>query len=200
MNLNSPSLFIRQRYELAELIGFETRNKYEITDSNGLQVAFAVEQSKGILGFLFRQFLGHWRPFEVLVFDPQKNLVMKIVHPFRFFWQRFEIQSAQGKFLGVVQQRWAILSKKFDVHLGHGEVSFTMRSPVWKIWTFPIKNLQGQEVATIRKKWAGLLSEGMTDKDNFELSFQSPALSDEQKMLFLACGLFIDLQYFERKS
>src|SRR5688572_26205255 len=45
-------LYVRQSHELAELLGFETRNKYGIYTSDQRQVGFVAEQSKGILGFL----------------------------------------------------------------------------------------------------------------------------------------------------
>ena len=65
-------LIVRQRRELAELFGFETRNKYEIASESGGALAFAAEQQKGIAGFLFRQFLGHWRTFEIKFFSPDR--------------------------------------------------------------------------------------------------------------------------------
>ncbi len=66
---NYSKLIIRQRRELFELIGFETRNKYEICDADKNVIGFCAEQNKGILGFLFRQFLGHWRSFEIHFYD-----------------------------------------------------------------------------------------------------------------------------------
>ena len=61
----SNELYVRQQRELGELLGFETRNKYAISTPDRMEVAFAAEQQKGILGFLLRQFLGHWRTFEI---------------------------------------------------------------------------------------------------------------------------------------
>ena len=40
-------LHVRQHHELGEWFGFETRNKYEISDESGRPVAYAAEQSKG---------------------------------------------------------------------------------------------------------------------------------------------------------
>jgi hypothetical protein len=44
-------LMVRQRFEAAELFGFESRNKYDIVSESGAQVAFAAEQQKGFMGF-----------------------------------------------------------------------------------------------------------------------------------------------------
>ena len=71
--LQLSTLIVRQRAELAELLGFETRNKYSIEGEQGQALAFAAEQQKGTLGFLLRQFLGHWRSFEIQFFDPLRT-------------------------------------------------------------------------------------------------------------------------------
>jgi len=205
---DSPSLIIRQRRELAELFGFETRNKYSIELESGESIGFAAEQQKGILGFILRQLLGHWRRFHFTIFDREKNPVLHAVHPFRFFFQRMELYTrdpaqAGSEKLGAIQQRFAIFSKKFDLEDPSGKVILYVRSPFFRIWNFPVYSIQAgqdQEVARISKKWGGLLREAFTDADQFKIEFLDPTLSPEQRILLLAAGLFVDLQYFERKA
>lgn len=192
-------LIIQQRYEGAELLGFETRNKYEILDSNRNSFGFAAEQQKGVFNFLARQFLGHWRAFEIFFFDPQRRHVMTACHPFRFFFQRLEVQDAHGRFLGVIQQRFSLLSKRFDVKDSSGHPLFQIASPLWRLWTFPFFR-NDQQLAIVSKKWSGLLSEGFTDKDNFHVDFLDENLKTDERSLILASAMFIDLQYFERKA
>lgn len=192
-----PKLRIRQRFEALELLGFETRNKYLIEDLSGKQVAFAAEQQKGLGGFLFRQLLGHWRTFEIQIFDIKRELVLRAHHPFRWYFERLEVYDAAGRFLGALQRRFSILTKVFDVEGPTGNVALTVRSPIWKIWTFAF--MRGEkEVAVVRKKWTGLLAEGFTDKDVFEVDFGE--LESNERPLLLAAGIFIDLRYFERKA
>lgn len=192
-------LFVRQVHEIAELLGFETRNKYSITDEQGHQIGFAAEQQKGLLGFLFRQFLGHWRTFEVHFFTPQRQLFLIGYHPFRWYFERIEVRTPQGKLTGALQKRFSILTKRFDVENEFGHVVLQVSSPVWRIWTFPFFN-HGREVARVQKKWSGLLSEGFTDKDNFLVEYLDPSLSDEIRQLIMSSAVFIDLLYFERKA
>lgn len=194
-----PSIHIRQRRELVELLGFETRNKYEINDQDGRLLGFAAEQSKGVLGFLLRQFLGHWRRFEIHVFDRQKQLAWIGTHPFRWFFQRLEIKDNEGQSIGAIQQRWAILHKRFDVEDAGGRVIMEVKSPLWRIWTFPFIR-RGETVAVIEKKWGGILKEVFTDGDTFRIQFQSTDLSAHERALIVTAGLFIDLQYFEQKA
>jgi hypothetical protein len=73
-----------------------------------------------------------------------------------------------------------------------------MESPIWKIWTFPFIR-DGREVAMLRKRWGGLLTEALLDKDMFTIEFNKD-LTYREKALIIAAGLFVDLQFFESKA
>ncbi len=193
-------LIIRQRRELAELFGFETRNKYEICDEKNNVLGFCAEQNKGILGFLFRQFLGHWRSFELHFFDHQRNEFLKTYHPFRFIFQEFTVMDAQNNPIGRVHQRFGILTKKYDVQDTNGRLMFTMRSGLLSFWTFPFNNVAGFERAVVQKKWSGFFKELFLDADNFLITYKDPTLTEKERQLILAASVFTDLQYFERKA
>lgn len=194
----ATELYVRQKHELAELFGFETRNKYAISTPDRREVAFAAEQQKGVFGMLMRQFLGHWRTFEIIFFGADRRPLFTAVHPFRWFFQRLEVFGDGGERLGAVQQRWAWLRKSFDVEDASGNVVLEMRAPIFSFWTFPFTR-NGSEVAHIEKKWSGALSELFTDKDNFRVRFTRD-LKPVERVLVLAAAIFVDLQYFERKA
>ncbi len=194
-----PSLILRQRKELAELIGYESRNKYEVLDPNGAAILYAAEQGKGLGAMLLRQFVGHWRSYEIHVFDNMRNVILRAVHPFRWFFQRLEVFDGAGRPIGALQQRWAFFHKRFDVEDVSGRVLMTVSSPFWKPWTFPFER-GGQRVAAVLKKWSGALTEIFTDADTFRVEFENPALTPDERALLLCAGLFIDMQYFEHKA
>jgi hypothetical protein len=198
--LRAPVLQVQQRRELAELFGFETRNKYSIETERGELLAYAAEQQRGILGFLLRQFLGHWRRFEIHFFDRNRRPLFRAVHPFRWIFARLEVVTPEGERLGALQQRFSILSKRFDVEGPLGEVFLQVRSPVWRIWTFPFTAGDGRERAVIEKRWSGLLREAFTDGDRFRIRLVDSELTPEERALLLAAGIFIDLRYFEAKA
>ena len=201
MNLNEvKELYIKQKKELAELFGLETRNKYEISDKNKKPILYVAEQQKGFMGLIFRQILGHWRTFEIHVFKTDRSLFIRAIHPFRFFFQRLDVLDQHDNLLGSIQQRFAIFSKKFDVLDHHGKVLLRVSSPIWKIWTFPFFNQFKIEAARIEKKWSGLLKEAFTDADNFRLEFIDQNLTDDQRKILIASSIFIDLIYFEKKA
>ncbi len=196
---NETSVFIRQQHELAEWLGFESRNKYQISDSQGHPLAFAAEQSKGFLGWLMRQFLGHWRSFEVHFFNTDRQEILIARHPFRFFFQRMEFSTPDGKFIGAVQKRFSILTKRFDVENEKGLVIMEVASPLFKLWTFTFKS-HGKDLAHVRKKWSGVVSEFFTDRDNFLVEFVDPTLTLHEKTKIMAAAIYIDLIYFENKA
>jgi hypothetical protein len=188
-----------QKRELAEFFGYETRNKYAITLESGESVGFAAEQQKGFLGFLFRQWLGHWRSFDILLFDSNRQPVLTISHPFRFFFQRLEIVGADKRPVGAIQQRFSILSKWFDVEAPDGRVLFQVRSPLWSPWTFAFER-NGARMAVVQKRWSGFFREALTDADRFRVQLETSSLSPGERLLILAAALFIDLRYFEKKA
>jgi uncharacterized protein YxjI len=192
-------VLVRQRHELAEWFGFETRNKYEVMSSSGQSLAFAAEQGRGIFGLMLRQMLGHWRRFELHFFTPDRQEFMRAVHPFRWYFEELVVADSQGRSLGRVVKRFAILSKKFVVRDASDQVLMTVSSPIWKIWTFPFER-NGREVAVVRKKWSGLLAEAFTDKDTFSVEIQDPSLNEDTRRLLLAAALYIDLMFFEKKA
>ncbi len=193
------SLILRQRTEIAELFGFETRNKYEISDHNGLTIGFAAEQSRSLLGFIFRQLFGHWRRFDILIFTPQRQPVYRARNRFRIWFTRIEVAHVSGAPLGAIQKRFSLFSKKFDIEDSQGRIQLTVRSPFWKIWTFPVSS-NGIERAVIRKKWSGALTEILLDKDRFRIDFTDASLTQDHRALLLVAALFIDLEYFESKA
>jgi uncharacterized protein YxjI len=199
---NLPStqrLSVKQIFELAEIFSFETRNKYRISDEGGRDVAYAAEQQKGFLGFLMRQFLGHWRSFEIHIFDTHRQPILTAHHPFRWFFQRLEVRDANQRLIGVLERRFSFLTKKFDVLNGQGLPLFEVSSPFWRIWTFPFRR-QGRDMARISKKWSGLGYEMFTDRDNFLVEFLDPSLTADERALVLAASIFVDLMYFERSA
>jgi len=194
-----PALVLRQRKELAELFGYESRNKYEILDPHGTAILYAAEQGKGLGSMLGRQFFGHWRSYEIHVFDNARNVILRALHPFRWFFQRLEVVDASGRALGALQQRWAFFHKRFDVEDASGRVLLTVSSPFWRPWTFPFERA-GQRVASVVKKWSGALTELFTDADTFRIEYEQPNLTPDERALLLCAGVFIDMQYFEAKA
>lgn len=191
-------LHVQQVHEAFELLGFETRNKYQIIDDDGKPVAYAAEQSTGLGGTILRQILGHWRAFSVIIFDQNKKPLYEMQFPFRWFWKTLYLSTPEGRRIGHLQQRFAIFRKKFDVYDVNGRLLANINSSFFRFWTFEFQN-NGRSIGKIQKKWSGMLSEIFTDKDNFVVTFNSE-LEEDKRALMLATSIMVDIIYFENNK
>lgn len=123
-----------------------------------------------------RQLMGHWRSYEIHVFDAARNVVVRAIHPFRWFFQRLEAVGADGRRIGALQQRFAFFSKFLHVEDAQGRTVMTVRWPIWRPWTFPFE-CAGRQVAVVAKKWSGALTELFTDADSFRIEFSAQELT-----------------------
>ena len=192
-------LFVKQTFELAEIFNFETRNKYRILNESGRDVAYAAEQQKGVFSFILRQFLGHWRSFEIHFFTPTREKFLVAKHPFRFYFTRLDVYDLEGNYVGGIERRFSFFSKKFQVQMAEDDSTMEVSSPFWRIWTFPFKK-RGQQVAVISKKWTGFGFEIFTDKDTFMVDYSHSDLTEGEKAVILAASIYIDLMFFEAKA
>jgi uncharacterized protein YxjI len=192
-------VFVTQKFELLEMLSVEARNRYRISDAAGRPIGYAAEEQTGVLGFFLRQIFGHWRSFEIHFYNNARQVVLHAVHPFRFYFSRLEIFDARQVRIGAIQKEFAILSKKFSVEDGRGVRMMQVSSPLWRLWAFPFM-AKGEEVAKVSKKWSGLLSEALTDRDNFKVEFGDITLGNDARKVILAAAIYVDLTYFEQKG
>ena len=189
-------LVVRQLKEWGEILtGFETRNKYTISDVSGRRLYLAREEAGSTL---LRWFLKALRPFTIVVITEDGQEVLRVMRPFRFYFHRAEVVGSQGQSLGVIERRFSILRRVYSVLNRSGEEVYQLVGPILHPWTFQIRK-DGVECGKITKKWSGLWKEGFTDADNFGVLF--PAEWDVQsKALLLGAVFLIDFVHFENKG
>lgn len=196
---SEPRILVKQKRELVELIGIESKNKYEIYGHDSRLIAYCSEQGRGVFNFFSRMFFGHWRTFQMDILGPDQSLQLKINHPFRFLLPCFEVSYANGIRLGLIQQKFTIFSKELKISDFNTGSHFIMKSPFWRPWRFPFCR-DKVEVAIVEKKFSGIFSEIFTDKDNFVLTYLDAKLGIEDRALLLSAAIFIDLAFFEKKA
>jgi len=189
-------LVVRQLKEWGEILtGFETKNKYVISDLSGRRLFLAAEEAGSML---LRWFLKALRPFTIAVFSEDGQAVLRVKRPFRFYFHRAEVVDSKGQSLGVIERRFSILRRVYSVLNRSGEEIYQLFGPILHPWTFQIRE-DGVECGKITKRWSGLLKEGFTDADNFGVIF--PADRDvKSKALFLGAVFLIDFAHFENKG
>ncbi|MCK5081799.1 MAG: scramblase, partial [Candidatus Omnitrophica bacterium] len=161
-------LVVSQKKEWGEIMtGFETKNRYVISDSMGNELYRAAEEGGS---FFARWFLKALRPFQISVRTYEDQSVLRVVRPFRFFFYRLDVFDAQGGLLGTVERRFSLLRRIYSILDSSGQEVFQIFGPILHPWTFEIR--EGDMIhGKITKKWSGFLKEGFTDADNFGITF-----------------------------
>ena len=189
-------LVVRQLKEWGEILsGFETRNRYSISDESGRNLYLAAEEAGSPL---IRWFLKALRPFTIAVLTEDGQEVLRVARPFRFYFHRAEVVGLQGQPMGVIERRFSLLRRVYSFLDRSGAEIYQLFGPVLHPWTFKIRK-DGVECGKITKKWGGLMKEGFTDADSFGVMF--PADGDvESKALLLGAVFLIDFVHFENKG
>ena len=186
-------LVVRQQVEPLEVfMGLETENRYSVIAPEGEAVLFAYEES----GFLRRQFLRTHRPLTLHVMDYQRQPVLKASRGFFWFFSHLHVSDGTGGPLGSLRRRFAVLERRFILEDHSGHASGEVRGPLFRPNTFVVHD-QGTEIARITKRWSGLLKEGFSKADTFDIEFVGPGRGQDFALLVLATAFAIDLDFFE---
>ncbi|XP_027731488.1 phospholipid scramblase 1 isoform X1 [Vombatus ursinus] len=199
-------LLIHQQVELLEVLtGFETNNKYVISNSLGQRVYFAAEENDCCT----RNCCGNLRPFILKILDNTGREVITINRPFRCVsccypccLQKLEVQSPPGVPIGYITQNWHPFLPKFTVLNEHHQEVLKIQGPcvVSRCCSdvdFEITSLDGEtKIGKITKQWTGFIKEAFTDADNFAIQFPLD-LDVKMKAVMLGACFLIDFMFFE---
>jgi len=105
-----------------------------------------------------------------------------------------------GAPLGRIEQRFALLRRRFDLFTVDGSMVAEIVGPLFRPWTFEVRRPGvAEEIGRIEKRWSGLGRELFTDADSFALTLP-PDPTRLLGRLLLASAILIDFCYFEREG
>lgn len=196
----AKSLVIRQVKEWSEiLVGYEARNRYEVRDEAGREVAQVIEVGSGLGRWLGRQFLGRCRKATLHVLEPGGGEIARMEKPFRWWFQEIELHQ-DGRFAGRIVRRFALLADRFALLSAEGAELLAIERGFLDHFrfrgTFRVR-IGGLEVAHITKEWRGLFGEWFTDADTFGIRYLGDDLDPAVRKLLLAATFLIDFTCFE---
>jgi hypothetical protein len=181
-------LVVTQSKEWGEILtDFETKNKYIVRSERGADLYWAAEEGGSII---LRWLLKALRPFTVVIFGADNEVLIRVKRPFRFYFHEAMVVDGDGKLIGHFKKRFSIIRKKYSVFDADDHEIYQLFGPLFRPWTFVIKN-DGQEFGKITKQWSGLLKESFTDADNFGVEFPTN-WSVTLKALLLGAVFLID--------
>jgi hypothetical protein len=193
-------LVVRQARDWAELVvDVEAPSRFMLLTEDGRVAGLAVERDGGSEA-IFRWFLGARRPFVVGIFSPTDRSPSLVVRrPWTWLFSRVEVEDGAGRPLGTVRERFTPFRRTFDVEAPDGRLLARIVGPFFRPWTFLIRSAAGtRELGRIEKRWAGLLTEALTDADTFlvTLPLSDPAL----RRLTVGAAVLIDYRFFEGRD
>ncbi|MBM4062661.1 MAG: scramblase [Planctomycetes bacterium] len=191
-------VLIHQKKEWGEiLLGFESKNRFELRDERGERLGYAAEEAHGVGQWFLRNLFGRCRKATIHVYDRAGQKLGRGEKPFRWFFHRMEVWDGDVR-LGAVQRKWSLLHRVFAVENAAGQEVMELKSPLFRIWTFTLR-FQGAAAGVIRKKWGGLLKEMFTDADVFGLEVE-PHVPVEVRKLLLVATFLVDFTCFENNQ
>ncbi|XP_053523212.1 phospholipid scramblase 1-like, partial [Artibeus jamaicensis] len=191
---------IHQQIDLLEAItGFETNNKYEIKNSLGQRIYFAVEDTDCCT----RNCCPCFRPSTVRIFDLMGQEVITLEKPLTCAscccpccLQEIEIYSPPGTLIGYVIRAAHMCLPKVTIQNEDRNDMLRIVGPFCtrgccKDVVFEITTVDEEYViGKISKQWTGFVREALTDYTNFDICF--PLGFDEKiKAVILGACFFI---------
>ncbi|XP_037076910.1 phospholipid scramblase 1-like [Pollicipes pollicipes] len=202
----AEKVIIKQELEMLEaLTGYETANRYVITNEQGQQIYCAAEQSDCLARVCCRQN----RAFDMRIVDNSGVEVFHLLRPFRCggcccspcCLQRLEV-SRGGQLLGLVTQDGRLCSTSFSVRSATGDTQLKITRACCTCRCcgerkFKIKSADGKhDVGTLGKWWGGLVREMFTDSDKFCVQFPRD-MDVTVKATVVGAVFLIDFMAFE---
>ncbi|XP_042190584.1 phospholipid scramblase 1 isoform X2 [Callorhinchus milii] len=190
------------------LVGFETQNKYEVKNSLGQRIYFAVEESD----FCNRMCCGANRAFTIKILDNVGQPIIQFTRPLACGFcccpcclNTMEVEAPPGNIIGYVTQEWHPFQPRFNVQDEKHETVLKIKGPCLAFNCFgdvgfEVVSLdESNIVGRITKQWSGLSREMFTDSDSFGIQFPMD-LDVKVKAVLLGACLLVDFMYFEQNS
>ncbi|XP_054338942.1 phospholipid scramblase family member 5 isoform X1 [Pongo pygmaeus] len=199
-------IIIHQQVELLGMIlGTETSNKYEIKNSLGQRIYFAVEES-----ICFnRTFCSTLRSCTLRITDYSGQEVITVNRPLRCnscwcpcYLQELEIQAPPGTIVGYITQKWDPFLPKFAIQNANKEDILKIVGPYVTCGCFgdvdfEVKTINEKlTIGKISKYWSGFVNDVFTNADNFGIHVPADLDVTVKAAMIGACFLF-DFMFFE---
>jgi uncharacterized protein YxjI len=183
---------------------YQTRLQYTLC-SNPSQALLATftERKKGFLNTVARQLTQLHRSFHIDVYNSQGELVITFQRKFTKINSTVNIV-IDGIVVGKSVERWHPIKRKYDLYVLNtktGEFDlFGKIKSAYLSYKFPIYDaIQDKElVASINRKWDGVINEFYTDSGVYDLQFGNLGLNE--RAVVLGCTVSLDLDYFSRNT
>ncbi|XP_042313818.1 phospholipid scramblase 1-like isoform X3 [Sceloporus undulatus] len=190
--------------------GYETCNRYEVKNSMGQMVYFAVEENDDYNLNCY----GPLRSFTIKLFDCTMQPVMQLSREYQCAicccpcvccLQELEVQAPLGTVIGYIKQKWHPCLPKFAIQNVARKDVLKMAGPCvpcryYSDVHFEVKTQDEKStIGRISKQWTGLAREVAIAATNFEIEFPLD-LDVKMKALILGSSFLLDFMFFEQRQ
>jgi len=192
--LQRTTFFIKERVAIIKLT-----DTFDILDPvTGQVIGVAKEEPPGWAKWLRLVVNKQMLPTTVNIYEADgQPPVLSIHRGFTFLRSKVRVVTGQGESLGYFKSKLFSIGGGFTVHDSADQQVADVKGN-WKGWDFRFLALNGREIGTVTKKWAGLGKELFTSADNYVISLTDlSGASPSAAALLLAAGLAIDVVFKE---
>ena len=199
MSLLDSNFYAGSEYFIDEKVGmFKLTNSYKIYNASGNQVG-AINQKRtgggGLLQFVLSKKM---LPFKLNVVDSQGQVQATICRGWSFWMSKIKIEDSNGNSIGIIKQKFKFFSSLFHLINEQGDQLAQINGD-WKAWNFNISNMNGVQLGSITKKWAGLAKEFFTTADKYVVQVHNSKAPKLEKLMVLTVAITIDMVLKESK-
>lgn len=187
--LNNDVFFVKEHTGI-----FKAANNYDIYDPESNEIILHCREDN--LGFFTKMFrftkYKRMTPFDIEVRTPAGEPVVRIKRSVSLFLSKVEVLNHDNEFIGGFKQKLFSIGGAFKVHNNNFEPVCDLKGK-WTSWEFSFIQ-EGNRLAQVTKKWAGLGKELFTSADNYALEISdSVPKNDSVRPLILAAVMCIDM-------
>ncbi len=189
----------RNLYFVRERVGmFKAVNEYDILDPETQELVMNTHEEIGLISKIFR--LTDYKtltPFNVILKDLQGNQIVRVHRGATFLRSTVTVFDENDNPVGKFRQKLFTIGAKMKLlDMNDTELGLLKGSIVG--WDFTFSTIDGLELATITKKWAGVGKEMFTTADNYMLEVNGAVqLDNPVRMLILGAVICIDMVFKE---
>lgn len=182
--------------EKVQFLKFE--NEYKVFNNEGAQIG-AVKQKLTAGQKVQRLFFNKaMLPFLMEIADSNGQPLVHVKRGWTFWTSKITLVNPSGQIIGLIQQKFKLFKPTFKI-LNPGGQEVGVITGDWKAWNFDIKDISGNSIGTITKKWAGVAKELFTTADKYMVSINPAYTHEMNKIIILSTAITIDMVLKESK-
>ncbi|MDJ1483708.1 phospholipid scramblase-related protein [Cytophagaceae bacterium YF14B1] len=195
----STKFFQTNSYFIDEKLNFlKFENEYKVFDESGSSTGAVLQKisfGQKLLRLLVNKAM---LPFKLDFVNVDNVVEASLSRGWTFFMSKLTVTDGTGTSIATIKQKFKFFKPTFRI-FDSTETQIAEITGDWKAWNFSIKDMNGNEIGIISKKWGGLAKEVFTSADKYNVSITVPLKNEDHKKAILSCAIAIDMILKETK-